>query len=294
MVMEKTIHKIYIMFLLGIAVLSSVIIGIRGAGYYGTPEVERPFHPQYDTLKPTGVEGHGFGIVGTLMITFGVILYSSRKRARSLANMGKIRYFLEFHIFLCLLGPILVVYHTTFKIGGLVAVSFWSMAAVVLSGFIGRYFYVQIPRGIHGNELSVAELQKENGALAETLTKHFGLSADFLIWIDAIAVPPKQAAQMSLMEVINFFIVNDVTRRAKLRGIFTRLEQRGMQAQVIQRLKRVAARRVMLDRRIAFLEQFKQIFHYWHVVHLPFSIVMFVILFVHVGVAVAFGYTWIW
>lgn len=292
--MEKTLHKIYVMFLLGIAVLSAVIIGIRGAGYYSTPEAERPFHPQYDTLKPTGVEGHGFGIVGTLMITFGVILYSSRKRARSMANMGKIKYFLEFHIFLCLLGPILVVYHTTFKIGGLVAVSFWSMAAVVLSGVIGRYFYVQIPRGIHGNELSVAELQKENGALAESLTKHFGLSTDFLTWIDAIAVPQKQAAQMSLMEVINFFIVNDVTRRSKLRGIFARLEQRGMQAQVIQRLKRVAARRVMLNRRIAFLEQFKQIFHYWHVIHLPFSIVMFVILFVHVGVAVAFGYTWIW
>lgn len=292
--MEKTLHKAYVVFLIGIALLSALIIGIQGAGYYSTPLEDRPFHPQYETLKPTGSQGHGFGIIGTLMITSGVILYSSRKRTRAMANMGKIKYFLEFHIFLCLLGPMLVVYHTTFKIGGLVAVSFWSMAAVVLSGVIGRYFYVQIPRGIHGNELSITELQKENSVLADTLTKQFGLSTDFLTWIDAIAVPQKQVARMNLMEVINFFVINDVTRRSKLRAIFARLEQRGMQAPVIHRLKQVAARRVMLSRRIAFLEQFKQIFHYWHVIHLPFSIVMFLILFVHVGVAVAFGYTWIW
>jgi hypothetical protein len=37
----------------------------------------------------------------------------------------------------------------------------------------------------------------------------------------------------------------------------------------------------------------KQIFHYWHVVHLPFSVIMFVILLIHVAVTVAFGYTWI-
>jgi hypothetical protein len=291
---EKDIHLAYVVFLFGVAILGAVIIGVQGASYYTTPMEERPFHPQYDSLKPTGIEGHGFGIVGSLMITAGVIMYSSRKRARALANLGKIKYFLEFHIFLCLLGPILVVYHTTFKFGGLVAVSFWSMTAVVLSGFVGRYFYVQIPRGIHGNELSIAELQKENAAIADVLTKQLGLSADFLTWIDAIALPQKEAARMTMMEVINFFIINDMTRRSKLHAIFARLEQRGMQKSVTHRLKEVAARRITLNRRIAFLQQFKLIFHYWHVVHLPFSVVMFVILFIHVGVAIAFGYTWIW
>jgi hypothetical protein len=188
----------------------------------------------------------------------------------------------------------LVVYHTTFKIGGLVAVSFWSMTAVVLSGLVGRYFYVQIPKGIYGHELSVKELVAENDSLGETLKRQFGIDKDLLKWIDAIALPKKNVAHMSLMEVLNFFLINDLTRRSRLRAIYARLEQRGLRGHVLKRLQATAARRVILTRRIAFLEQFKQIFHYWHVIHLPFSIVMFLILLVHVGVSIAFGYRWVW
>jgi hypothetical protein len=291
--MARDIHKVYVFFLIAAGLLSTIVLGIHGAGYYNTPLEDRPFHPQYTSLKPTGLLGQGYGIVGSLMITVGVIMYSSRKRWRALANLGRIKNWLEFHIFLCLLGPILVVYHTTFKIGGLVAVSFWSMAAVVLSGVIGRYFYVQIPKGIHGNELSSQDLVAENDKIAETLRKQFGFDADVLKRIDSAALPSRPVAEMGLMEVISFFIVNDLTRRSRLHTLFEELERRGLQAQMISRIRVMASRRIMLTRRIAFLQQFKKIFHYWHVVHLPFSIVMFVILSVHVGVAIAFGYTWI-
>jgi len=291
--MAKDVHKVYVFFLLAAGLLSTVVIGIHGAGYYATPLEDRPFHPQYSSLKPTGLLGQGYGIIGTLMITTGVILYTSRKRWRAMANLGRIRSWLEFHIFLCLLGPLLVVYHTTFKIGGLVAVSFWSMAAVVLSGVIGRYFYVQIPKGIHGNELSSQELVKENDKIAEALRRQFGLDADLLKLIDDAALPSRPVAEMGLMEVISFFILTDLTRRSRLRALFEKLQRRGLKGQMISRIRVMASRRITLTRRIAFLQQFKRIFHYWHVVHLPFSIVMFVILSIHVGVAIAFGYTWI-
>ena len=291
--MARDVHKVYVFFLIAAGLLSTVVLGIHGAGYYGTPLEDRPFHPQYTSLKPTGLLGQGYGIVGSLMITVGVIMYSSRKRWRAMANLGRIKNWLEFHIFLCLLGPILVVYHTTFKFGGLVAVSFWSMAAVVLSGVIGRYFYVQIPKGIHGNELSSQDLVAENEKLAETLRRQFGFDEDLLKRIDSAALPAKPVAEMGLMEVISFFIVNDLMRRSRLHTLFADLERRGLQAQLLSRIRVMASRRIILTRRIAFLQQFKKIFHYWHVVHLPFSIVMFVILSIHVGVAIAFGYTWI-
>ncbi len=291
--MAKDVHKVYVFFLLAVGLLSAFIIGLHGAGYYSTPLEDRPFHPQYNTLKPTGLLGQGYGIVGSLMIIVGVIFYSSRKRWRAMASLGKIKNWLEFHIFLCLLGPILVVYHTTFKIGGLVAVSFWSMAAVVLSGVIGRYFYVQIPKGIHGNELSSQELVAENDKIEEVLRTQFGLDANLLKLIDSAALPDKPVAEMGLVEVISFFVVNDLTRRSRLRDLYAKLQQRGLHGQMLHRIRVMASRRIILTRRIAFLQQFKKIFHYWHVVHLPFSIVMFVILSIHVGVAIAFGYTWI-
>jgi hypothetical protein len=292
--MKNSVHTPYLLLLFTVAVLGTVLPAIYGWGYYATPLEERPFHPLYETLKPTGLIGHGYGVVGSLMILTGVGLYSSRKRLRVLASLGKIKYFLEFHIFLCLLGPILVVYHTTFKIGGLVAVSFWSMTAVVLSGLIGRYFYVQIPKGIQGNELSVGERTAENKKLAETLTTRFRLDADLLRRIDAIASPPKDPVKMSLTETIQFFIVNDLTRRARLRAVFGRLEQQSPHRHALKTLRATATRRIILTRRIALLQQFRRIFHYWHVVHLPFSIIMVVILLIHVAVAIAFGYTWVW
>src|SRR5512135_2149039 len=169
--MSKSVHLVFVMFLVLIAVTSTIVIGIRGFSYYTTPLEQRPFHAQYESLKPTGLEGHAFGIFGSLMIMVGVAMYSSRKRLRVFGGLGRIKHWLEFHIFLCLLGPILVLYHTTFKFGGLVAVSFWSMSAVVLSGVIGRYLYVQIPKGMQGNELSVADLNAENEKLSATLSQ---------------------------------------------------------------------------------------------------------------------------
>ena len=291
--MAKDVHKIYVLFLIGAGLLSTVVLGIHGAGFYTTPLEDRPFHPQYESLKPTGLLGQGYGVVGSLMITVGVIMYSSRKRWRAMANMGRIKNWLEFHIFLCLLGPILVLFHTTFKFGGLVAVSFWSMTAVVLSGVIGRYFYVQIPKGIHGNELSSQELTVENDRIAEDLRRQFGIDANLLKMIDTAALPARPVAEMGLMDVLSFFIVSDFSRRSRLHTLFGNLERRGLRGHMLARIRAMATRRIILTRRIAFLQQFKKLFHYWHVIHLPFSVVMFVILSIHVGVAIAFGYTWI-
>jgi len=292
--MRTSTHTIFISVLILIGGLTAIVPGIYGFSYYTTPLEERPFHPQYDTLKPTGTLGHGYGIIGSFMVISGVITYSSRKRLRAFAHLGKIKHFLEVHIFLCLAGPVLILYHTTFKFGGLVSVSFWSMTAVVLSGLVGRYFYIQIPKSLHGTELSAAELEKEKERLGEAFRRTFGLRPEVITAIDAIALPGRNVAEMSLLQVINFFVFNDLTRKARLRRLFVGLRKAGLHRHAVRHLRVLANHRIVLMRRVAFLQKFKQIFHYWHVVHLPFSIVMFLILFVHVAVALAFGYTWIW
>lgn len=90
-----------------------------GASYYSTSLEERFYHPAHTQLKPSGIYGHGLGIVGTLLILIGVFGYMIRKRKKSLARLGALKYWLEFHIFLCTLGPIFVLFHTAFKFGEL-------------------------------------------------------------------------------------------------------------------------------------------------------------------------------
>ena len=125
-----------------------VALNFHGMEYYTTPMEERPFHDDHDTIKPSGYFSHGLGILGTVLIIIGVTMYSTRKRIRALWKIGRLSRWLEFHIFLCLLGPILVVYHTTFKAGGIAAISLWCMISVAASGVVGRFLYVLIPRNI--------------------------------------------------------------------------------------------------------------------------------------------------
>ncbi|MBE0558354.1 MAG: hypothetical protein IH628_14080 [Proteobacteria bacterium] len=112
--------------------------------------------------------------------------------------------------------------------------------------------------------------------------------------LDKIAIPPKKPSEMSLWDVASFFIVSDMTRRLRIRWLVNRLRRKGVHPKTASGIRMLANQRAVLIRRIAFLEQLRLVFHYWHVIHLPFSIVMFAILFLHVGVAIAFGYTWIW
>jgi hypothetical protein len=48
-----------------------------------------------------------------------------------------------------------------------------------------------------------------------------------------------------------------------------------------------------LNRRIERLVLMQNLFKYWHVAHLPFALVMLVIMIIHVAVTIVFGYRWI-
>ncbi|TAL80909.1 MAG: hypothetical protein EPN88_00840, partial [Bacteroidetes bacterium] len=157
--MSKTAHKIFISILVVVVFITFVVILSKGISYYRTGTEERFYHPDHSLLKPSGFLGHGMGILGSLFMIIGVGTYMARKRYRFLSRMGLLKHWLEFHIFLCTLGPVLVLFHTAFKFGGLVAISFWSMVAVFLSGIIGRFIYIQIPRTIEGRELSLNEVR---------------------------------------------------------------------------------------------------------------------------------------
>lgn len=128
-----------------------------GSVYYSLPLEERFYHEFHETFKASGILGHGLGIVGTIMIAFGVFLYIGAKKYGWLTKLVRLKYLLEFHIYLCTLGPILVLFHTTFKFGGIVSIAFWSMVIVVLSGVVGRFLYIRLPRDWQGRELTFAD-----------------------------------------------------------------------------------------------------------------------------------------
>jgi hypothetical protein len=286
--MNKTLHKIYISSFFIVGIGAALLLAIDGYSYYNTSLEERFFHENHNSLKPSGSFGHGYGIAGSLMMTFGVGIYMVRKRVRRLFNIGYLKHWLEFHIFLCTTGPMLILYHTAFKFGGIVAVSFWSMVAVVLSGVAGRFIYIQIPRTIQGKELDIKQLEDESGVIMEGIRNDYGLSTSFFNRIEEYS-SMKKYKDMSLL-----FVLQDYFR---LWSFTTSFNKELKKAEVSRARRREILSKVkqqmLLSRRIGQLRKMQKLFRYWHIVHLPFAITMFVIMFIHIAVTIAFGYRWI-
>ncbi len=270
--MNKQMHFIYILILVLLVIITTLYMGYTGYTYYNTPLEKRFYHPQYSWFKPSGIYGQGLGILGTLMIVFGVAIYIARKRYGFLAKTIRLKYMLEFHIFLCTLGPILILFHTAFKFGGIVSIAFWSMVAVVISGFIGRFIYIQIPRTIEGRALSLSEVKNMKVNLSNVLSDKFKLEKSFVDTIVGYSDNKKQKKKISLKKLLKDSDLPINERIAVLK---------------------IVRNEISLSRKIERLETMQRLFKYWHVVHLPFALILLIILCIHVGITVAFGYKWI-
>jgi len=280
------------------------LVLIGGLDYYLTPLQERPFSELYELHKPSGNIGHGLGIVGSAFLVLGVCSYILRKRIGLLARAGRLSTWLEVHIFLCTLGPALVLFHTTFKFGGIVSIAFGSMSIVALSGVFGRYLYGRVPKTIHGQFRSLESIRQQAAELIKTVSEEFGLSAE---QTNALLPRSERTRARGFAHALVLAIQYDFSRRSlkrRVRKLLSRTLSNSddgyseAQTQTIPRHSRNAIvkllqARLQLEQQIVLLEPFQRLFGYWHLLHLPLATVMFLIMFVHIAVAVLFGYTWV-
>jgi len=290
--MNKTVHRIYVGSFFAIGIASTVLLIVYGYQYYTTLIEERFFNSQHSLLNPGGAIGHGIGILGSLMMIIGVAFYMIRKRGRKFQSIGILKYWLEFHIFLCTLGPIFILFHTAFKFGGIVSVSFWCMVAVVLSGVIGRFIYIQIPHSISGQELSMNDLNVITLELDKKLRKEAAVTNSLLLEIEN-AFNPELFLKLAFVSGAVYAIKGHLKSRKILKRLRVALKSSGADKHHIHEIMETARSKTVISRRIGLLRTMQKIFRYWHIVHLPFAVVMFVIMFIHVGVTIAFGSKWI-
>lgn len=282
-------HRVFIAFLIVIAAMAVMAVGLKGMSYYLTPLPLRPFHADYREMKPSGSISHGLGVVGAAMIVVGVTMYSTRKRVRVFWNLGRLSTWLEFHIFLCLLGPVLVMYHTTFKAGGIAAISLWTMLSVVTSGIVGRFLYVLIPRNLKGTELTSSQINEEFDRLGVLLLQT-ELGVQLLRHIDASFASVKRPE--TFVQTLSAFLRLQALKREVRRSVRTMITSSALPQRTAHTLYSLASARASLIQRSIILLQVEKLFYYWHAIHVPFTAIMFITLAMHIGVAVWMGYHW--
>lgn len=262
--------------MVAITAIVTIYLIYTGYSYYGTPLEERFYHPRHNWFKPSGIYGQGLGVIGTLMILFGVLIYIARKRYNFMAKQIRLKYLLEFHIFLCTLGPILVLFHTAFKFGGIVSVAFWSMVAVVLSGIAGRFIYNQIPKTIEGKQMTMQELRETKTDLAVILHQNYHLESNTInIVTDLISEH------------------NTIENKKKLGYLRKVLGRKDLPKNDRKAILQLVKKEIVLSKKIGRLKLMQKLFKYWHVAHMPFALIMLIVVVIHVAVTLAFGYKWI-
>ena len=100
------------------------------------------------------------GLVGGVMMLLS-LLYGLFKHVPALRVVGGMKRWLQIHIFFGIVGPLLVVLHTTFRLGSLNGtIAFFSMMMVFLSGIIGRFLYSKIHYGLGGTKAKLSDVKE--------------------------------------------------------------------------------------------------------------------------------------
>ena len=289
--------RVFLAWMLALAFV--LVIAGYGMNYYTLSASERPFSPKHQLLRPSGTIGVKLGMVGVFMF-FLIYLYPLRKKWGWLGGMGNSRHWLDFHIVLGTAAPVIIAFHASFKFGNIAGMAFYSMLMVTLSGFVGRYLYAHIPRGLSAAELSMKEIQEKEEALRKELAEQkatFGFSVDALAELPS----PAQVAKTPLIASLLSMFVLDIKRPFKTSML--RLRQAGFGPWVFsgfglfstrdQKLERailLAQKQASLSQSIAFLSRTQRIFQLWHVVHRPFSYAFAILAVLHIGIALFMGY----
>ena len=135
---------VVLLVVLALAVLAYVLWDV-GEDFYLSDLESRVEHSAYETLRPGGLVGHGYGIIGTLLILANLLYLARRRLARF--SLGSMATWLNLHVFTGLIGSLLILFHSAFQFRTPIAVvTAASLGVVVVTGIAGRYLYALTPR----------------------------------------------------------------------------------------------------------------------------------------------------
>ena len=269
-----------------LAVLGVVLFGLGGWEYYRAPLATRGYLPEHQLLRPSGVVGLALGVTGVASMLM-TLPYYVRKRWKALARIGTVKQWLEVHIFFGIVGPVLITLHTSFKFNGIVSVAYWLMMTVWGSGFVGRYLYVRIPKSIRGVELTHAQVGESLARVQQQLlARPLPPAIEQELHDFDIAVAPGDGRTPGALDL--FF--GELRVRTRLALLRRHLHAAGVDVAAITALVDLAAERATLARRLIHLQRTRHLFELWHVFHRPLVYGLFIIVMLHVGIALFFGY----
>jgi hypothetical protein len=239
--------------------------------------------------KPGAGFGYALGLIGGSMMLI-MLLYPIRKRIRFMHEWGLVKYWFKIHMIFGIVGPLLVVFHSTLRVGSFNAgVALSCMLLVAASGIVGRFIYRRIHHGLYGSRATLQELQqtmiKDLEALDPLLRRMPLVKREVVAFAALVSHKPesrwrgaghflslgwkRSLAGRRVRRAITGYVASGAAAGAASHAGLTELL--GTINVTLQAVQRTAQ-----------FSTYDRLFSLWHVIHVPFMCMMAITAVVHV------------
>jgi len=235
-------------------------------------------------ITPEEGIGYWLGIVGGVAMLL-LLTYPLRKKWRPMRKMGSVKYWFRVHMFLGLLGPILILFHSNFALGSINStVAFFSMLLVAGSGVVGKYFYLKIHYGLYGKHATMDDLKEDLQLTKGMLGKHISLSDEMKTRLEKYekAVTKKHGFLLGFLRIPVTYIMSkwmlySVLHEVKI-GITKYADSKGwdrkLRAKLYNRSRSDFTNYIFHSKKVAEFTIYEQLFSLWHILHFPLFIAL--------------------
>jgi thioredoxin reductase/NAD-dependent dihydropyrimidine dehydrogenase PreA subunit len=275
---------------LGCGILA--VLAAVGLRYYRLPLALRYQDAHHAWLKPSGMWGHGVGILATTFMLSNFV-YSLRKRVRWFKGRGPIGPWLRLHVFVGVMSPLTILFHSAFQWSNhLATATYGSLVIVMVTGLIGRYIYGLV----RFDPQQAAEMKTLRGALQETLAgvglggaQEPRVSSPGLRKLLELVRPHGEIASSATSLFLGRPGEAWLIRRgiAEARPLF-------VDPQVHAQFRAQAIQLRRLDVKLHFHGRFKRLMNFWRIFHVTLSVLLLGLIGLHVWISIHLGFKWIW
>jgi Fe-S-cluster-containing hydrogenase component 2 len=222
------------------------------------------------------------GLIGTILMIIAAI-YPVFRRIGVFRWLASNTMWFDFHLMAGTVGPMFIGLHSVLRLDSWVSAAFWSMVITVISGFLGRYLYTQVPELSSGVELEELDHERAFQRARPVLTVP-------MAEIDRELAEQRRIAQRvaqspSVLRALWWLLFQDIGRIPRTLARRGRLRQLGVDRATRNDLARRAARMIVIARRQVVAPKAALLLHSWKKVHVPFTIILAGFATVHIWIS---------
>ncbi|HEY5923869.1 MAG TPA: 4Fe-4S dicluster domain-containing protein [Kofleriaceae bacterium] len=218
------------------------------------------------------------GLIGVGLMIIAAV-YPIFRRIKLFRWLASNTMWFDFHLMAGTIGPMFIALHSALKLDTWVSAAFWTMVIVVMSGFLGRYLYTQVPELSSGVELE--ELDHERAFQAARVRYPVPMAEIDRELTDLRMRAQRVAMSSSVLYALFWLLKQDIGRVPLLNWDIRNVARRNRlkacnleDRRVRKDLARRTARMIIIARRQVVAPKAQLLLNSWKKVHVPFTILL--------------------